>query len=85
MRQGFDRFYGYNCQRNAHSFYPPFLDDDEGIETINDLMDFKEGDITRCLTTCVALPGESGILRRWLQLKHSRMVQIEWLRLRPYR
>jgi len=35
IRQGFDRFYGYNCQRNAHSFYPPFLDDDEGIETIN--------------------------------------------------
>ncbi|NNM30612.1 MAG: sulfatase-like hydrolase/transferase, partial [Akkermansiaceae bacterium] len=35
IRQGFDRFYGYNCQRNAHSFFPPFLDDDEGIETIN--------------------------------------------------
>lgn len=35
MKQGFDRFYGYNCQRNAHSFYPPFLDDDDGIETIN--------------------------------------------------
>ena len=27
IRQGFDRFYGYNCQRNAHSFFPPFLDD----------------------------------------------------------
>lgn len=36
MRQGFDRFYGYNCQRNAHSFYPPFLDDDEGVEILND-------------------------------------------------
>ena len=35
MRQGFDRFYGYNCQRNAHSFYPPFLDDDESIDPIN--------------------------------------------------
>ena len=35
IKQGFDRFYGYNCQRNAHSFFPPFLDDDEGIETIN--------------------------------------------------
>lgn len=35
MKQGFDRFYGYNCQRNAHSYYPPFLDDDEGIENIN--------------------------------------------------
>ncbi|MGC6425523.1 MAG: arylsulfatase [Akkermansiaceae bacterium] len=35
IRQGFNRFYGYNCQRNAHSFYPPFLDDDEGIDPIN--------------------------------------------------
>ena len=24
-RQGFDRFYGYNCQRQAHTYYPPFL------------------------------------------------------------
>lgn len=36
IRQGFHRFYGYNCQRNAHSYFPPFLDDDEGIETINE-------------------------------------------------
>ena len=35
IKQGFDRFYGYNYQRNAHSFYPPFLDDDEKTETIN--------------------------------------------------
>jgi len=36
MTQGFDRFYGYNCQRNAHSFYPPFLDDDSGVDLINE-------------------------------------------------
>ena len=36
IRQGFDRFYGYNCQRNAHSFYPPFLDDDEGEDSEDD-------------------------------------------------
>lgn len=36
MKHGFDRFYGYNCQRNAHSFYPPFLDDDDGIDPINE-------------------------------------------------
>jgi len=24
-RQGFDLFYGYNCQRWAHTYYPPFL------------------------------------------------------------
>jgi arylsulfatase len=35
LKQGFDRFYGYNCQRNAHSFYPKYLDDNEGIEIIN--------------------------------------------------
>ncbi len=22
---GFDRFYGYNCQRHAHSYFPPYL------------------------------------------------------------
>ncbi|MFM1769702.1 MAG: hypothetical protein RJA22_2231 [Verrucomicrobiota bacterium] len=25
LRQGFDRFYGYNCQRAAHNFYPTSL------------------------------------------------------------
>lgn len=35
LRQGFDRFFGYNCQRNAHSYYPPYLDDDEGQRIIN--------------------------------------------------
>ena len=25
MNMGFDRFYGYNCQRNAHTFYPTWL------------------------------------------------------------
>jgi arylsulfatase len=24
-RQGFDYFFGYNCQRQAHNLYPPFL------------------------------------------------------------
>lgn len=24
-KQGFDAFYGYNCQRQAHTYYPPFL------------------------------------------------------------
>ncbi|MDX1565876.1 MAG: arylsulfatase, partial [Phycisphaeraceae bacterium] len=25
IHQGFDRFYGYNCQRHAHSYYPGYL------------------------------------------------------------
>ena len=24
-KQGFDEFFGYNCQRQAHTYYPPFL------------------------------------------------------------
>ncbi|MEZ6118860.1 MAG: arylsulfatase [Pirellulaceae bacterium] len=35
IKQGFDRYYGYNCQRNAHSYYPPFLDSDEQEVRIN--------------------------------------------------
>lgn len=35
IKQGFDRYYGYNCQRNAHSYYPFFLDSDEKEERIN--------------------------------------------------
>ncbi|MFT7488103.1 MAG: arylsulfatase A [Candidatus Promineifilaceae bacterium] len=31
LKQGFDRFYGYNCQRNAHNLYPKYLEDDDGI------------------------------------------------------
>ncbi len=29
LRQGFDRFFGYNCQRQAHNSYPAYLYDDE--------------------------------------------------------
>jgi arylsulfatase A len=33
LKQGFDRFYGYNCQRHAHSYFPAYLwDDDRRIE-----------------------------------------------------
>ena len=35
IKQGFDRYYGYNCQRNAHSYYPAFLDSDEKEVRIN--------------------------------------------------
>ena len=29
LNQGFDRFFGYNCQRHAHNFYPKYLIDDK--------------------------------------------------------
>jgi arylsulfatase A len=33
LKQGFDRFFGYNDQREAHNFYPPYLiDDDKRLE-----------------------------------------------------
>jgi len=35
-KQGFDRFYGYICQENAHSYYPPYLESDDKKVTIND-------------------------------------------------
>lgn len=35
IKQGFDRYFGYNCQRNAHSYYPPFLDSDEKEVMVN--------------------------------------------------
>ncbi len=28
-KQGFDSFFGYNCQRQAHTYYPPFLWENE--------------------------------------------------------
>ena len=37
LNQGFDRFFGYNCQSHAHSYYPSYLwDDDKHIELNND-------------------------------------------------
>jgi arylsulfatase A len=35
LQQGFDRFYGYNCQRHAHNYYPPYLWDDDRRVTLD--------------------------------------------------
>jgi len=49
LKQGFDRFYGYNCQRHAHNYYPYYLWDDNqriplrgnyGLETEDYAPDF---------------------------------------------
>ena len=33
LKKGFDRFYGYNCQRHAHDYFPGFLyENDKRIE-----------------------------------------------------
>lgn len=34
LNQGFDRFYGYNCQRHAHNLFPRFLIDDREKEML---------------------------------------------------
>jgi arylsulfatase A len=34
LKQGFDRFFGYNCQRHAHNFYPRYLVDDDKPRTL---------------------------------------------------
>jgi arylsulfatase A-like enzyme len=34
LRMGFDRFYGYNCQRQAHHYYPYFLWNDDHREML---------------------------------------------------
>jgi arylsulfatase A len=36
LKQGFDRFYGYNCQRHAHNYYPTYLwDNDRRVQLNN--------------------------------------------------
>ena len=35
LKQGFDRFYGYNCQRNAHNLYPIYLENDDAIDVLD--------------------------------------------------
>jgi arylsulfatase A len=35
LNQGIDRFYGYNCQRAAHNYYPTYLWDDDRRVRLN--------------------------------------------------
>ncbi len=40
LKKGFDHFYGYNCQRHAHTYYPKYLNND-------DKLDFLEGNFRK--------------------------------------
>ncbi|MGL5682870.1 MAG: arylsulfatase [Marinifilaceae bacterium] len=42
-KMGFDFFYGYNCQRQAHTYYPPFLYRNENREYIPENKILKPG------------------------------------------
>ncbi len=35
LRQGFDFFYGYNCQRHAHNYYPQYLYRNDVVEPLD--------------------------------------------------
>jgi arylsulfatase A len=35
LKMGISRFFGYNCQREAHNFYPPYLWDDDKKVPLN--------------------------------------------------
>lgn len=37
-KMGFDFFYGYNCQRQAHTYYPPFVYRNENREYLNNTL-----------------------------------------------
>jgi arylsulfatase A-like enzyme len=43
LSMGFDRFYGYNCQRIAHHYYPYFLWDDDQLEVLWDNFGMETG------------------------------------------
>jgi len=44
LNQGFDRFYGYNCQRQSHRYFPPHLwDNDMKVEIPNNTPQNPEG------------------------------------------
>ena len=43
LKQGFDHFFGYNCQRQAHTYYPNHLWRDGKVEWIEANKDGKEG------------------------------------------
>ncbi|NWK55296.1 arylsulfatase [Verrucomicrobiaceae bacterium N1E253] len=56
LNQGFDRFYGYNCQRNAHTYYPTWLYDDKTKITL----DGKTYSHTLIMDECLAWIKEQG-------------------------
>lgn len=54
-RQGFDFYYGYNCQRNAHFYYPDFLWRNETKEPLPGNRGDKEGTYSHDLIADEAL------------------------------
>lgn len=42
LKKGFDHFYGYNCQRHAHSYFPTYLYDDDKLIELPENKDAKK-------------------------------------------
>jgi arylsulfatase A-like enzyme len=59
---GFDYFYGYNCQRQAHNFYPPHLwENEEKIKLNNEIV------VPRTLLDSLADPNDAKSYARYEQ------------------
>lgn len=43
LNKGFDRFFGYNCQRHAHNYYPAYLIDNKKKQTLKGNSDWATG------------------------------------------
>jgi arylsulfatase A len=54
-KRGFDAFYGYNCQRKAHSYFPPELWRNDERVTIAENADGKRGAFSHDLITAEML------------------------------
>jgi arylsulfatase A-like enzyme len=55
VKQGFDLFFGYNCQRQAHSYYPPHLWRNDKKVILKGNADGKQKDYSHDLLTEEAL------------------------------
>ena len=54
-RQGFDFFYGYNCQREAHSYYPEHVWRNEDRVVLEEKLNGERGVYSHDLMTAEAL------------------------------
>jgi len=55
IKQGFDLFFGYNCQRQAHSYYPPHLWRNDEKVILEGNLDGKQTQYSHDLLTAEAL------------------------------
>jgi arylsulfatase A-like enzyme len=64
IKQGFDRFFGYNCQRQAHSYYPAHLWRNDKKVILKGNLGGKQQEYSHDLITTEAL--------QWIKTNHTR-------------